>query len=175
MTKQELMESYTMEQIADMIVERDRKLEAIILDKTFGASHEDEGMLDRLSEETRNLRGEIDNMKSALDRKQTEINQIDEILEKLFGVTHDIAKPGEFEIILREKAENYKTIPDFLTVEPIKVADMLIDLSLKTGGIISDGKCIGEFSKKVFDISELRQIAQHLLVYCNVNESEVNK
>lgn len=100
-------------------------------------------------------------LKDELKQKETIINQIDDILKKLFGVTHDIADtPDELEKILREKLENNKTIADLLPEEPIKVADMLISAE------INSGIC------SLFDESELRQIAEHLIIYCNANMEE---
>lgn len=145
MTKHELMENFTMEELAEMVIERDM-----------------------------NRQDEINKLKNQLDRKQTEIDQIDEILEKLFGVKHDVvSKPTEFEKILQEKADGYKSLTDFLPAEPIKVADALIDAEIEPKAI-EDGLEV-VYNKRHFEISELRQTAEHLLVYCNGNESEEEK
>lgn len=195
------------------------------------------------SEHDKEFVDEIKKLKSQLHRKETEINQIDEILEKLFGVTHDVvSKPDEFERILTEKlkgnvgSEGYcdkqkktnnfyvmyansakdltkddlliflgvltkelvengidfryemkdemkvyditvkdnKTLSDFLPEEPIKVADMLINAEGEyEHNPIAKAFCgTNKGTYNLFDISELRQIAEHLLVYCNANESE---
>lgn len=113
--------------------------------------------------------------KTELERAKNTINQIDDILEKLFGVRHDtIDKPDEFEKILSDKVKG--NIADFLQTEPIKVADMLINATYtrEKGNIEKTFyKVFGNNSdmveENVFDISELRQIAEHLLVYCNHN------
>lgn len=92
------------------------------------------------------------------------INQTDYILEKLFGVRHDTAdKPDEFEKILSERAKENTT--DFLPTEPIKVVDMLINASKKRTNCMT-GK---EYDKYIFEKWQLRQIAEHLLIYCNHN------
>lgn len=126
------------------------------------------------SEHDKKFTDEIEKLKSRLDRKQTEIDQIDEILNELFGVTHDIAKPAEFERILREKAEGYKTISDFLPEEPIEVASMLISAGgeYERSGLLKAIRGEGKETYNLFDISEIRQIAEHLLVYCNANGQE---
>lgn len=167
MTKQELMENYTMEHLADKIV----ALEILISDNKNTA--------EILKREHKKIicdkEDEIKELKSQLHRKETEINQIDDILGKLFGVTHDIVgKPDEFEKILTEKAEGYKTISDFLPTEPIEVASMLINAEGEyEHNPIAKAFCGTDKGKyKLFDISELRQIAEHLLVYCNANERE---
>lgn len=75
-----------------------------------------------------------------------------------------------------QKQDDDKTISDFLQTEPIKVADMLINATYtREKGNIEKAfyKALGNNSdmvvENVFDISELRQIAEHLLVYCNHN------
>lgn len=160
MNKQELMENYTMEQLADKVI----ALEIAINDNKNTA--------EILKREHKNIicekQSEIDELKSQLGRKQTEINQIDEILNELFGVTHDVAKPAEFERILREKAEDYKTISDFLPAEPIEIASLLINAERECEPL-KLFRNIYKDTYKLFDISELRQIAEHLLVYCNAN------
>lgn len=99
---------------------------------------------------------EINCLKEQLQRKETIIDQIDDILNELFGVTHDVAKPDEFKEILRTKIDNMTYFPE----EPLKVADFIIS-AWETSW---DYKC--------FNVSELRQIAEHLLIYCNANENE---
>ena len=66
---------------------------------------------------------------------------------------------------------------DFLPTEPIKVADMLINaIYTREKGDMEKAfhKAFGNNSdtvvENVFEISELRQVAEHLLIYCNHNE-----
>ena len=69
----------------------------------------------------------IKELEKQIDRRQTTINQIDDILEKLFGARHDtFEKPDEFEKILKQKTESYNEIADYLCDEPISVAQTLI-------------------------------------------------
>lgn len=64
-----------------------------------------------------------------------------------------------------------KVFPDEIPTEPIKVAEMLIT---------AKGECeplhIGNYAfedtYRIFDVSGLRQIAEHLLIYCNHNKEE---
>lgn len=66
--------------------------------------------------------------------------------------------------------EDRKTLTDFHLTEPIKVADMLINTHKR------DLYENSAYYSKIFNISELRQIAEHLLIYCNANkEQEHNK
>lgn len=118
-------------------------------------------------------RDEIDRLRKELQRKGNIIKQIDDILEKLFGIRHDIAKPNEFEKILREKIENNKTLEDFLPLEPIKVADALINAKRLWGIFCSEnGEEKVECKYHLYSFEKLRQIAQHLLVYCDANKED---
>lgn len=145
MTKQELIETYTAEQLAEMVVSKQN-----IID---------------------DMKSNIDFLNSSIERKERIINQIDDILEKLFCVRHDtVDKLDEFEKILSEKIK--ENVIDFLPTEPIRVADMLINAEGEyehnpiTKALYGEDK--GTY--RIFDVSELRQIAEHLLVYCNHNE-----
>lgn len=117
----------------------------------------------------------VESLKKDLGRSQTTINQIDEIIEELFGVTHDVEKPGAFKEILREKVCD--KISEFLPPEPIKIADMLISATYtrqkstleKTFSKAVFGNNSDTLTENVYSKSELRQIAEHLLVYCGHN------
>lgn len=219
MTKQELMETYTAEQLADKVIE----LETIIDDKLGGWSKHGISYNDFFSmqDESKKLKSEVekyrkafedakkerdcqiveyqnkidklkqklerqetatkyaeeyvDGLKNDFDRSKNTINQIDDILEKLFGVRHDtVDTPDELEKILTDMVKGSTT--DFFLTEPIKVADMLINATYtrKKGDIEKVFyKAFGNNSdmvkENVFNISDLRQIAEHLLVYCNHN------
>ncbi len=68
-----------------------------------------------------------------------------------------------------EKTADEVNITNFLPTEPIKVAEMLINAEGEYEHN-SLAKAISGEDKgtyRIFDISELRQIAEHLLVYCN--------
>lgn len=58
-----------------------------------------------------------------------------------------------------------KVITDFLPTEPIKVADLLINASKKRTNCMTGN----EYDKYIFEKWKLRQIAEHLIVYCNHN------
>lgn len=92
-------------------------------------------------------------------------------------------KYGEFEQFLRDKVT--EKVTDFLPTEPIKVADMLINATYtrKKGDMEKAihkafGNNADTVTGNVYSVSELRQIAEHLLVYCNANgesENEINR
>lgn len=124
------------------------------------------------SQHDKEFTDKIKELEKQLDRSKTTINQIDEILEELFGVTHDVENPGAFKGILREKVN--EKISDFLPTEPIKVAEMLINAEEEYEHNPLVKKICGndKGAYQIFDISELRQIAEHLLIYCNHNKEE---
>ena len=64
-----------------------------------------------------------------------------------------------------ESENNFENVTDFLPTEPIKVADMLINASKKRTNCMT-GK---EYDKYIFEKWQLKQIAEHLLIYCNHN------
>lgn len=109
--------------------------------------------------------------KTELERAKNTINQIDYILEKLFDVRHDaVDKPDEFEKILSERLKG--NVTDFLPTEPIKAADMLINAEgeYEHNPVVKKICGTDKGTYRIFDVGELRQIAEHLLVYCNHNE-----
>lgn len=171
MSKSELLSTYTAEQLAEMV----EKLDVA----SIGSSK----YIHNLENEIKEKQDEINHTKKQFDRSQTTITQIDEILEELFGVTHETTNPGEFKEILTDKI--IQNIADFLPSEPIKVADMLISATYtrKKGNMeMALHKAFGNnadtVTENVYSVSELRQIAEHLLVYCNANgegENEINR
>ncbi len=110
--------------------------------------------------------------RTEIERAKNTINQIDDILEKLFGVRHDVGKPDEFEKILAGRVKG--NAANFLPTEPIKVADMLINAEgeYEHNPIVKKICGTDKGTYRIFEISELRQIAEHLLVYCNHNKEE---
>lgn len=168
MTKQELMETYTAEQLADKIIE----LEAIIDDKLGGWSKHGISYNDFFSmqDENKKLKSEVEKYRKAFeDAKKESDCQIAECQKKIEELTAENSE-------LHCELQTIAAIPDEIPTEPIKVADMLINVTYtREKGDIEKAfyKAFGNNSdiveENVFDISELRQIAEHLLVYCNHN------
>lgn len=201
MNKQELLENYTIERLADMVVEKYNRekseenpygvhydLEDGKAIRFIGFEREEAELLfalicERITEKPMSLYpsdkllqevDEIKSLKDQLQRKKTAINQIDDILRDLFGVTFVICETQEdFDGFRRCLKKNIKaaTVADFLPKEPIKVAEMLINTvgEYKHSPIVKKicGSDKGIYN--LFGISELRQIAKHLLIYCNAN------
>lgn len=96
--------------------------------------------------------------------------QIDDVLVGFLGVTHEIMdKPSDFEKVLQEAIEKSKTVTDLLPTEPIKVADMLINAEgeYEHNSLVKKICGTDKGTYRIFGVSELRQIAEHLLIYCN--------
>ena len=144
-----------------------------VLVEFLGVTHE---VMDKPHDFEMVLQELIDKNKTELERAKNTINQIDFILEKLFDVRHDtVDKPDEFEKILHERIKGNAT--DFLPTEPIKVADILINAEgeYKHNPIVKKICGTDKGTYRIFEISELRQIAEHLLVYCNSQKENVNE
>lgn len=154
MTKQELMETYTAEQLAEMVVKLDTASE-------ISAKY-------------------IHNLEDEIIEKQSEINGLKCELKDLQIKMEEEYKPLEIEIenlrknereLSEENAELHcelqavNAFQEGYPAEPIKVADMLINASKKRTNCMT-GK---EYDKYIFEKWQLRQIAEHLLVYCNHN------
>lgn len=119
----------------------------------------------------------VNSLKCNVDRKQDAVNQIDGIICELFGIAHNgEIYTEEFKELLREKSAVGKTITDFLPTEPIKVADMLINTEGEYEHNPLTKKICGndKGAYRIFDVSELRQIAEYLLVYCNHHKETEN-
>lgn len=98
--------------------------------------------------------------------------QIDDVLVEFLGVKHEIMdKPSDFKKVLQETIDKSRTFVDLLPTEPIKIADMLINANGKCEPFIIDGTEYKD-TYKIFDIEDLKQIAQHLLLYCKYNKKE---
>lgn len=160
MTKTELMETYTAEQLAEMVVANQTKIEELLRQEKTSNNY------------TMFLQGKLGDMEYEINKREAAIEQIDRIICELFGIAHSgYEYTDDFKKLLKEKSEVGKTITDFLSTEPIKVADMLINAE----GEYEHNPLAKALYKEdkgtycIFDIGELRQIAEHLLVYCNHN------
>lgn len=141
MTKTELMETYTAEQIADMtekrkpftneeLIQEQRKLCKRMSDELYDAT-----------EENKRLQSEVEKYRKAFE---------DANKERDFQI-------AEYQKKIKEMTD--RAILEFPT-EPIDVANFLIN------GLGAS------WHYDSFGVSELRQIAEHLLIYCNHNKEE---
>lgn len=87
------------------------------------------------SEHDKEFKDEIEKLKEELQRSRNTINQIDDILDKLFGMKHDVVEtPDEFEKILRNRLDGEtsgKAIPKGKTMilRPFKRIRELEDMT----------------------------------------------
>lgn len=180
MTKTELMETYTAEQLADKYLrlqeEFNRYVEVI------------KGIVSELPEELKNgtefhleisrLQSEVEKYRKAFeDAKKERDCQIAEYQKKIEELTNEkesletrlkLLKSERDD--LREEVEKLRNTQDFSNLEPIGVANIIINAEGTRENLF--GRITGKGATetyRIFDVSELRQIAEHLLVYCNHN------
>lgn len=223
MTKQELMETYTAEQLAEMVEKRTPFTDEELIQKWKALAEEFHNGYCKALEEIDRLQSEVEKYRKAFEHaknerdcqiveyqkkieeltaenkklkgnvgskdycdKQNKTNNFyglfansakdltkDDLLMFLGILTKKLIENGidfryEMEKELKVwdiKIKNDKVVADFLPTEPIKVVDMLINASKKRINCMT-GK---EYDKYIFEKWQLKQIAEHLLVYCNHN------
>lgn len=162
-------------------IELDEKLECLIRNKLTDRVHE--------------LQSEVEKYRKAFeDAKKERDCQIAEYRKKIDDLEHDLKTAGEKiqdlageNMKLQCERNDYKSkseflevermrikkneFSDFLPTEPIKVVDMLINAEGEyEHNPLAKAFCgTDKGTYRIFDVSELRQIAEHLLVYCNHN------
>lgn len=160
MTKQELMETYTAEQLAEMIITLESELNTI-------RNLENEVLFEeRIVENIRKTTGmNIDDVRKTLQNTKKYMNdehvkELQSKVEKYRKAFENAKKERACQIAeYQKKIEELEKKSDFcFPEEPIKIADLMIH-GWKTS-----------WDYKHFSVSELRQIVEHLLVYCNHNE-----
>ena len=138
------------------------------------------------------IKSEVDKYRKALeDAKKERDCQVAEYRKKIDDLEHDLKTAGEKiqdlvgeNMKLQCERNDYKSkseflevermrvkkneIADFLPTEPIKVAEMLITAKGECEPL-HIGNGVFKDTYRIFDVSELRQIAEHLLIYCNHN------
>ena len=216
MNKTELMETYAVERIAEMVEKRTPFTDEELIQEWKALAEEFHNGYCKALEENNRLQSEVEKYHKAIEETKKERNyqiaeyqkKIEELYyslktldgnlkvsnavieetiknengEKTNTVKFDSIKQfAEYvkcfytvnldyiqKVLQGEKINqnNPENITDFLPTEPIKVADMLITASKKRTNCMT-GK---EYDKYIFEKWQLRQIAEHLLVYCNHNE-----
>lgn len=185
MNKQELLENYTMEQLADMVIAlnvtiSDMKNTEKIIKQSNKNQHEcgcsKVVVIIKCPDCGKSNKFELDEKSEQLIRnKQT--NRIHMLESEIDKAKCEIAKyKNEIDGLIAENSELHCEIQamnafhEGMPTEPIKMADILINSEIEPKSVENGVELV--CCKRNFYISELRQIAQHLLVYCNVNESE---
>ena len=154
-----------------------------------------------LNQKISELQSEAEKYRKAFEYAKKERDcQVAEYRKKIDDLEHDLKTAGEKiqdlageNMKLQCERNDYKTkaeflevermrvnkneFIDFLPTEPIKVADMLINAE----GEYEHNPLAKAFCRtdkgtyRIFDVSELRQIAEHLLVYCNNQKENINE
>lgn len=113
-------------------------------------------------EEVNHLQSEVEKYRKAFeDAKKERDCQIAEYQKKIEELKVENAE-------LHCEMQAMKVFPDEIPKEPIKVAEMLITAKGECESL-HIGNDVFKDTYRIFEVSELRQIAEHLLVYCNHN------
>jgi hypothetical protein len=135
------------------------------------------------SQHDKEFTDEIEKLKQNISDLECDIKTAGEKIQDLAGENmklqcerNDYKTKAEFLEVDRIRVKQNE-ISDFLPTEPIKVADMLINAEREyERNPIAKAFCgTDKGTCRIFDISELRQIAEHLLVYCNNQKENVNE
>lgn len=180
MTKTELLSTYTAEQLAEMVenLQKENLVELLKL-KNREDTEDASKVLDAMKLTITELCNTIEDLQSESKQEKqqhaktlwkycdsvkkedydNEVNRLQSEVEKYRKAFEDAKKERDCQIEeYQKKIEELEKKSDFcLPEEPIKIVDLMIH-----GWETS-------WDYKHLSISELRQIAEHLLVYCNHN------
>lgn len=193
MTKTELMENYTVEQLVEMVVEMENVSKLRITKCEVSEDKELlKGKCDKCGEEfilsldNKHIlctKAEFYATQEANRQLNKDISELQSEVEKYRKAFEDTKKERDCQVaeyqkkIEELKAENaelhcgmqaMKVFPNEIPTEPIKVAEMLITAKGECEPLYI-GNDVFKDTYRIFKVSELRQIAEHLLVYCNHN------
>lgn len=177
MTKTELMETYTAEQLAEM----GKLYRDITQCKEHSGEHlhsEEYLKILNLNRTISELQSEVEKYRKAFEYAKKERDcQISEHRKKIEELTNEKESlETRLKLLkserdgLREEVEKLRNAQDFSNLEPIGVANIIINAEGTRENLFGRITGKGETETyRIFEISELRQIAEHLLVYCNHN------
>lgn len=132
----------------------------IVFDSMDFSQHDKE-FTDKIEE----LQSEVEKYRKAFeDAKKERDCQVAEYRKKIEELNVENAE-------LHCEMQAMKVFPDEIPEEPIKVAEMLITAKGECEPL-HIGNNVFKDTYRIFDVSGLRQIAEHLLVYCNHNKEE---
>lgn len=101
-------------------------------------------------------------------KQENTINQIDDAMKRVFGFNHkDYANPYDFEIDLRSMNN---TIAFDACNDAFSVVDVLIHSRKWEYNIPFSEET--EIEVQRYDVKQLREIADYLIVYCNARENK---
>lgn len=162
MTKSELLSTYTAEQLAEM----EKLYRDIAQCREHSGEHlhsEEYLKILSLNRTISGLQSEVEKYRKAFeDAKKERDCQVAEYRKKIEELNVENAE-------LHCEMQAMKVFPDEIPEEPIKAAEMLITAKGECEPL-HIGNDVFKDTYRIFGVSELRQIAEHLLVYCNHNE-----
>lgn len=174
MTKSELLSTYTAEQLAEM----EKLYRDIAQCREHSGEHlhsEEYLKILSLNRTISGLQSEVEKYRKAFEEAKNERDcQIAELIDEKEPLETRLKLLKSERDDLREEDEKLKKAQDFSDLTPIEVANMLINAEGEyehnpiTKALYKEDK--GTY--RIFDIGELRQIAEHLLIYCNHNKEE---
>ena len=136
---------------------------------------------DKILYELKNSNEEISKLESELESKVSEIESLKRQIEKLASIrtrchesardSFDLGNYGSLHIVTadelkNDKDENDRTVE--LPFDPLETANMLINATYKDEIPILER----QVDRDLYDIDDLEQIAEHLLVYCKHNRED---
>ncbi len=145
------MEKSNVESYAEKICEENKKL-TVEIDKKNCQIAEMQKYIDCLKTDLENAQSKWKAEKGELRTRCTESAR-DNFDNHLYGLLHIVGR------------EELKAHTKNLPTEPIKVAEMLIDATKHRTNCMAGE----EYDKPIYGKWQLKQIAGHLLVYCNAN------
>ena len=134
---------------------------------------------DKILYELKNSNEEISKLESELESKGSEIERLKKRIGKLASIrtrchesardSFDLGNYGCLHIVTADELKTTKDVNDRtveLPFDPIETANMLINAEYKAEAPFLNK----QVDMNVYDIDDLEQIAEHLLVYCNHNK-----
>lgn len=129
----------------------------------------------------KNSNEEISKLESELESKVSEIERLKKQIEKLASIrtrchesardSFDLGNYGCLHIVTADELKNTKDVNDRtieLPFDPLETANMLINATYKAEIPFLER----QVDRNVYNIDDLEQIAEHLLVYCKHNRED---
>ena len=137
---------------------------------------------DKILYELKNSNEKIAELESELESKGSEIERLKKRIGKLSSIrvrchesardSFDLGNYGSLHIVTADELKTTKDVNDRmveLPFDPLETANMLINATYKAEIPFWEK----QVDRNVYDIDDLEQIAEHLLVYCKHNREEV--
>ena len=136
---------------------------------------------DKILYELKNSNEEISKLESELESKVSEIERLKKRIGKLASIrvrchesardSFDLGNYGCLHIVTADELKTTKDVNDRmveLPFDPLETANMLINATYKAEIPFLEK----QVDRNVYDIDDLEQIAEHLIVYCKHNRED---